>query len=197
MSNKQLIVLNLSVLGGATLIYLIATNWADMDIGSRFVVFVLLAGVLGVLFVAFFLPMLGERIGEFFYTPPEEVQADDRQRAMAKLAQGEYEEAIDLFKKVAKSEPEDRLPIVEIAKIQVDHLHDPDAAIATVRGALDREGWRDNDAAYFHFRLADLLVEHKQETEQARTIYQEVIDKYPETRHSANATHKLHELDAV
>ena len=194
MTNRNLILLNLSVLVIAVLVYFIVTGWSDFDIGTKFIVVVALGGVVGVLFVTFILPEIGDRIGAFFYTPPEMIQPDERQKAMAKIAQGDYEGAIDLFKKVAKNEPEDRFPIVEIAKIQVEQFNNPDAAIETLVTALAREGWRDNDSAFFHFRVAEIYLEDKKEPEKAREIYQEVIEKFPETRHSANATHKLHEL---
>jgi len=197
MTNRQLILLNLGVLSSGVLIYFITTGWSEWEITSKFIAFVMLAGIFGVIFVAFVLPAIGDRIGEFFYTPPAQIDQDDRQKAMAKVAQGDYEGAIELFKRVVKNEPEDRFPIIEISKIQVEQFNDVDSAVQTLNEANTRGGWRDNDAAFFQFRLAELHNEYKNDKETARNIYQQIIAQYPETRHSANAIHKLNELDAT
>ena len=92
---------------------------------------------------------------------------------------------------------ENRFPWVEIAKIQHDNLEDPDAAIATLRDALESHEWKVNDAAFFMFRLAELYEEDKAELTQSIGILHQVVSLFPETRHSANATHRLRELGAI
>jgi hypothetical protein len=86
-----------------------------------------------------------------------------------------------------------RLPWVEIAKIHRDNLENPVAAIATLREALESHEWEVNDAAYFMFRIAELYDEDLANRETAIEILQQVCSELPETRHSANARHKLHE----
>ena len=44
------------------------------------------------------------------------------------------------------------------------------------------------------FRLQQIYLEDKQDEEQAKKILETVIEKFPETRHSANAHHRLNEL---
>jgi hypothetical protein len=83
------------------------------------------------------------------------------------------------------------MPWVEIAKIQREHLRDPQAAIETIRAAIETVSWQVNDAAYFMFRLAELYDEINGDRATATAILQQVIDLYPGTRHSANANHKL------
>ena len=82
---------------------------------------------------------------------------------------------------------------MEIAKIQKDHLHDSQAAIATIRLALESQEWEINDAAYFLFRLAELYDEVEGDRDSAIAIMNQVVEQFPGTRHSANASHKLHE----
>ena len=47
------------------------------------------------------------------------------------------------------------------------------------------------------FRLAELYEEVKDDTPQSVSILEQVVELFPETRHSANATHRLRELGAI
>ena len=67
------------------------------------------------------------------------------------------------------------------------------AAIQTIRHALESQEWEINDAAYFLFRLAELYDEVEGNRATAVAIMNQVIEQFPGTRHSANASHKLHE----
>ena len=105
--------------------------------------------------------------------------------------------AIDAYREVATEQPDNRFPWLEISKIQHDNLEDPDAAIKTLREALESSDWRVNDAAFFMFRIAEMYEVDKKDQAQAVAILQQVVETFPETRHSANATHRLRELGAV
>ncbi len=153
----------------------------------------LTAGVVGVLFVVFVLPFFAQRATHAIYDSAEMMEKDVMHSARSLLAQGEYEGAIEAFKQAAAAEPLNRLPWVEIAKIQKTNLGDAAAAIATIRYALESQAWEVNDAAYFLFRLAELYDEVEGNRESAIAIMHQVIEQFPETRHSANANHKLHE----
>jgi len=153
----------------------------------------LTAGVVGVLFVVFVLPFFAQRATHAIYDSAEMIEKDVMHSARSLLAQGEYEGAIEAFKQAAAAEPLNRLPWVEIAKIQKTNLGDAAAAIATIRYALESQAWEVNDAAYFLFRLAELYDEVEGNRESAIAIMHQVIEQFPETRHSANANHKLHE----
>jgi DNA-binding Lrp family transcriptional regulator len=97
----------------------------------------------------------------------------------------------EAFKAAAANEPLNRLPWVEIARIQRTHQENPEAAIHTLRTALESQEWQVNDAAYLLFRLAELYDEDRDDRTTAVSIMQQVIEEFPETRHSANARHKL------
>jgi TolA-binding protein len=58
---------------------------------------------------------------------------------------------------------------------------------------LESQEWQINDAAYLLFRLAELYEQDRHDRTTAAAIMQQVISEFPETRHSANARHKLHE----
>ena len=151
------------------------------------------AGLVGVLFVTLVLPIIAHRFTHAVYDSGEMVDKDPLHDAHSLVAQGDYEGAIVAFKEAAAKDPFNRLPWVEIAKIQRTSLENPDAAIATLREALESNEWQVNDAAYLLFRLAELYDEDRQDRTTAAAIMQQVIDEFPETRHSANARHKLHD----
>ena len=148
----------------------------------------------GFLAVLYIIPMIGELSGRFVYSSGEEIQTDEDMRAAVLVAQGNYEEAIAEFQKKAEKDPEDRFPVTEIAKVHLEHLNDPQAALDVLHGALDR-GWQPDDAAFILFKIADIQADHVADFDSARETLKAVVEQLPDSRHSANATHKLRELD--
>jgi tetratricopeptide (TPR) repeat protein len=153
----------------------------------------LTAGLIGMVVVLDVLPALAHKVTHAVYDSGEAVQQDAMHAARSKVAQGDYEGAIASFREAAQADPYDRMPWVEIAKIQRENLEDPAAAIQTIRDALEGQEWEINHAAYFLFRLAELYDEDAGDRVSAATMLNQVIEQFPETRHSANARHKLHE----
>ncbi len=153
------------------------------------------AGLIGILFVTQILPNFAQRITHAVYDSAEMMENDVMHDARSLKAQGDYEGAIAAFRQAAANDPLNRLPWVEIAKIQKENLKDAPAAIQTIRYALESQEWEVNDAAYFLFRLAELYDEVEGDRASARAILQQVIDQFPQTRHAANASHKLHDWD--
>jgi tetratricopeptide (TPR) repeat protein len=151
------------------------------------------AGLVGILFVVYLLPFFAQRVTHSVYDSAEMVEKDLTHDARVLFAQGDYHGAIEAFKQAAKAEPLNRLPWVEIAKIQKDNLEDPYAAVDTIRLALESQEWEISDAAYFLFRLAELYDEVLGDREAAVAIMRQVTNEFPRTRHSANALSKLHE----
>ena len=172
-------------------------NKVDVVEGERTFTGVLLtflsAGLVGILFVFQVLPAFAQRITHSVYDSAEMVEKDVMHDARSLLAQGDYQGAIDAFKQAAAADPLNRLPWVEIAKIYKDNLDDPTSAVQTIRHALESQAWEVNDAAYFLFRLAELYDEVEGDRPSAVAIMQQVVEQFPGTRHSANASHKLHE----
>lgn len=151
----------------------------------------LTAGLVGVAFVLDILPLLADRATHAVYNSAEMVEKDIMHDARSLFAQGEFEKSIAAYAKVLESQPENRFPWVEIAKIQSDYLHEPAAAIGTLRQALENQEWEIEDAAFFMFRLVDLHDQAMGDRPGARAILQQVMEIFPDTRHSANARHKL------
>lgn len=151
------------------------------------------AGLFGIFFVVYALPFFAQRATHAIYDSSEMMEKDVMHDARSLLAQGNYEGAIAAFQQAAAADPLNRLPWVEIAKIYKDNLGDPASAVATIRHALESQAWEVNDAAYFLFRLAELYDEVEGDRGSAVAIMNQVVEQFPGTRHSANATHKLHE----
>ncbi|MGC4015404.1 MAG: tetratricopeptide repeat protein [Luteolibacter sp.] len=157
----------------------------------------LTAGLVGVIVVVEVLPAIAHRFTHAVYDSGEEVEVDVMHDARSKVAQGDYHGAIEAFRQAAAAEPMNRLPWVEIAKIQRENLDDPTAAIQTFRTALEGQEWELNDAAYLLFRLAELYDEDAQDRTTAASILNQVMEQFPNTRHSANARHRLHEWGLI
>lgn len=155
------------------------------------------AGLVGVVFVVDVLPAIAHRFTHAVYDSAEMIEEDVMHDARAKLAQGDYEGAIGAFRDAAAEDSLNRLPWVEIAKIQRENLSDPSAAVATLRQAVEGQEWEQNDAAYLMFRLAEIYDGDLADRVSASTIMQQVMDQFPETRHSANARAKLHEWGII
>jgi tetratricopeptide (TPR) repeat protein len=153
----------------------------------------LTAGLVGIIFVIHVLPAIAHRFTHAVYDSAERVEKDPMHDARAKVAQGDWEGAIEAFRAAAAADPLNRLPYVEISKIQLDQLEDAPAAVNTLRHAIEDQEWQENDAAYLMFRLAEIYETNLGDHNSAATIMQQVIDQFPETRHSANARHKLRE----
>lgn len=172
----------------------------DVDNSSTFsgiLLTFLSAGYVGIVFVAYILPRIAHRATHTIYDSGEMVEKDSMSEARSKLAQGDYDAAMLAFREAASKDPGNRLPWVEIVKIQREVLHDTTAAIGTLREVLENHVWPENDAAYFLFRLAELYDGDMGDRDAAVAIMQQVMAQFPETRHSANARHKLHEWGVV
>lgn len=158
----------------------------------------LLAGVyVGVLFVMYILPAITDKATSAVLDSNELVETDPLRDARAAHARGDYEEAMNVYRSVTESDPYNRLPWVEISKIQHDNLEDPEASLLTLRTALESHEWPINDAAYFMGRLAEIYQQDLDDQAACVTILKQMIEIFPETRHAANATHRLRELGEV
>jgi hypothetical protein len=151
----------------------------------------------GVVFVIDILPAVAQRMTHAVYDSAEMVEQDIMHDARAKVAQGDYEGAIEAFRHAAAQDSLNRLPWVEISKIYRENLEDPGSAIATLRTALEGQEWEINDAAYLMFRIAELYDEDCQDRASSTAILQQVMEQFPNTRHSANARHRLHEWGVI
>jgi len=178
----------------------IAYQWTEgLDESSSIVwkipIFVLGGALLAIVITVLFVPVIGDKMAQFFYMPPEEVEEDPGARARALVAQGHYDEALEAYLELAAEAPDDRLPVVEAMRLAREKLENPPRAMAIVRKALSGHSWPEEDETYFLFRLVEMMDEDLENREGAVAQLVEIIQRFPETRYAANATHKLREWD--
>lgn len=150
----------------------------------------------GVLVVIYVLPMFVDRMSEELMGSSEEVGDDPLVQAKAAVADEDYQEAIRLYREIWKEDPSDRFPMLEIAKIQREKLDSGVVAVMTLNEALEGYDWEVDDAAFLLFRMIDIYEEDLDDKEAVVRLLKKAVKDFPETRHAANAMHKLRELEA-
>ncbi|MBX7208961.1 MAG: tetratricopeptide repeat protein [Verrucomicrobiaceae bacterium] len=171
-------------------------NAIDKENPGMQLIYMIIVGVFGGLAgVKYVIPWIGDAMGTFFFSSGEQVQMDEGMKAVAKLAQGDYDGAIREYEKIARDKPEDAFPVAEIAKICSEKLDDPRRALAFLQSSLESKQWEQDAAAFLMFRMADLHAEKLDDHQAARGVLEQVIGTFPNTRHSANAHHKLREVE--
>jgi hypothetical protein len=155
---------------------------------------VLVGGTTGILFVLMVMPSIGDTIGNFFFQPDQQIERDPHADAQAATLRGDYPAAIQEYLNILEKDPGDVLSYSEIVKIQCEHLADPAAAAQTLEEALQRE-WAPDDAAFLTTRLVDVYWQHQRDARSARALLLQIVEAMPGTRHSANAEHRLREIE--
>ena len=178
----------------------IALIWSFVkDAGDGIkLVFVILMGLAGgLLAVKYFIPWLGDMMGEAMFSSGEKVEQDHMTKAAARIAQGDYPGAIEQYESMLSEKPDDPFPVAEIAKMHAERLHDPQAALKVLEEHLQSKDWPVDDAAFIMFRIADVHLTHRHDFETARDMLEQIIGNFPNTRHSANAHHRMSELEQL
>lgn len=148
----------------------------------------------GMLVVTMVMPAIGESIGHLFYNPNEKIEKSPHAGALVAQAHGDYESAVQEYLKAFAQDPHDMLALSEVAKIECEHLKNPGAAADILEQALQRE-WTQEDAAFLTSRLVDVYWKYQRNFRDARSLLMQIIETMPGTKHSANAQHKLQELE--
>lgn len=182
----------------AVLIIMILWNQVKDGSDGMKLVFVIVVGLIGgILAVKFFIPWLGDVMGESIYSSGEQTEQDEMTKAAACIATGDYAGAIEHYEKMLEAKPDDPFPVAEIAKVHAERLHDPQAALRALEEHLQSKEWPVDDAAFIMFRIADVHLTHRHDFETARDMLEQIIGNFPNTRHSANAHHKMSEIEQM
>jgi tetratricopeptide (TPR) repeat protein len=167
------------------------------DFGRMVVLFgalVIVGGAAGVMMMLTIVPRIGDAIGNFFFQPSEEIEKDPHAPALAASARGDYPAAVEEYQKNLAEDPMDLLAYSEIAKISCEHLEDPAGAATTLEEALQQE-WPPDDVAFLTSRLVDVYWTFQHDAARARALLVQIVEAMPGTRHAANATHRLREIE--
>jgi len=138
-------------------------------------------------------PAIGETIGGFFFNPGGEIEHDPHADAIAKLAQGDPEGAIEDYQAILAKDPSDTLALSEIARICCRDLGDTARAATVIEQALDGE-WPEEQSSFLANRLADIYL-LQEDPIRARMVILQIAENMEGTRYAANAQHRLNEID--
>jgi uncharacterized protein HemY len=150
--------------------------------------------VIGIIVAVMIVPAIGESIGSFFFNPNEEIEKDPHADAMAKIAQGDYEGAVEEYRIAIDKNQEDTHAISEVVHIYCDKMGDIDAAGKFLEQILEKE-WPAEQGAFLASRLVDVYWNYKHDAEAARHSLQQIAETMPDTKYAANAIHRLHEIE--
>lgn len=164
-----------------------------MKVGVPFMITMIYGGVLVVIYV---LPMFVDRMSQELIGSTESVGEDPVAQAKAAVADEDYPEAIRLYREIWQEDPSDRSPMMEIVKIQREKLESPAVAVGTLEEALEGHDWEVDDAAFLLFRMIEINEEDLEDKDEVVKLLKRAVKDFPETRHAANAMHRLRELEA-
>lgn len=198
------------VLLGVALGYLIIVLLADVQVQMKLqavakepdyskiiVLFVaILAAAIGIgtMFALSVLPAAADKIGGFLFNPDEEIERPPHTDAMAKMAQGDYQGAINDYQRAYEKDPYDTLALSEIAHVYCDKLKDCGSAATVLETALARE-WPPEESGFLGARLADIYWTYQGDAVRAREVLIQIAENLPNSKHAANAQHKLREIE--
>ena len=177
------------------LMVLLGQQLKKMDDMMKLVVVIALGAGGGFLVVKFVMPWFGDALGEAMFSSGEKIEQDEMMKAAACISQGDYEGAIEHYEKMLEEKEDDPFPVAEIAKVCAERLRDPQRALQVLETHLQSKDWPVDDAAFIMFRIADMHQTHLKDLDAARHMLEQVIGHFPSTRHSANAHHKIGEIE--
>lgn len=149
----------------------------------------------GVLGVFYFLPALGHKISQAMFSDSNQKTTPvlfNKARALTQA--GDYESAVVAYRRALIKDPSNRLGWIDMAKLYAEKLEQPHLAASCLREACNEHRWEEEDRAFILFRLSECQVDECNDREGAAATLREIADRYPDTRHSANALQQLRQL---
>ncbi|SRR5581483_1352759 len=157
----------------------------------------------GVILVALFagtivalslVPAIGDWVGHLLVSPDEKIEHDPHMDAQAKIAQGDYHGAISIFLQIFESDHTDTHALNEAVRLYIEKLGDVESGATLLENALQEE-WPPEQSAFLANRLVDIYWNYQADGERSRALLMQIIETMPSTKYSANAQHRLHEID--
>ena len=156
-----------------------------------------LAAVTAVVTCISLLPIVGDLAGHFLFTPNQKIERSPHADALAKLAAGDFEGAIEEYREVFEENPQDTHAASEIVRLYCDKLGQPEPAADFLVEALSVGERNPEEWAFLQERMVDVCWGYQHDGVQARAILTHIIEQMPETRQSANAMHRLQEIERI
>jgi len=158
-----------------------------------FLGFLATAIVAGALLAFTLLPAIGELFGNSVYGSNESLEPDPHHDATAAMARGDFEAADQAYQKIIAERPDDSLAVTELVRLRLEKREDPAGAATVLEKALARE-WPPDEAGGMAIRLGDIYADHFHDPERARTMWSQILETMPGSRHAANANTRLQQL---
>ncbi len=157
--------------------------------------FIVASVLCAILFVTWILPTLGDKVTEAMVSSGEKVRDTPGAIVARHIAQGDYEGAITELQKQSFAEPQNPRPVLEIARLHLEKLEDPQSALQSLQTALVSREWPALHEATLRLKLADLLASASPpDFEAAKAEVQQVIDRFPGTTQAADASALLNQI---
>jgi hypothetical protein len=169
----------------------------DSPVVSILIGLAVVNGLAILVIVAFVLvPDIGEFMGSQVYAPDrEEKKENPYAPALSAVAQGNYEDAVDLYMAMARENPDDIHAVCEAAKLTATKLENPDGGIAILENYLELDH-EPETAAQLAFYLADLAIREKQDYDYASVVYKQVIASMPATPQALKAAQEIKRIES-
>lgn len=143
------------------------------------------------------LPLLGEFAGNFVFSPNVKIERSPHADALAKLAAGEFEAAIEEYKSVVEDNPKDTHAISEVVRLYCEKLEQPESATNFLVEVLSMDDWTLPERAFLSQRMVDVCWNYQRDLVRSRALLIKIAEEMPETRESANALHRLQEIERI
>ncbi len=187
------------ILGGVVatvLFWWVGLRW--LGIGYNAFTIVAWAALTGMLWFPFvgwpLINWLGETAGGLFMTSDKNFRVRPQYSiAEARVRQGRYADAVAAFREDIAKFPDETYPHIRIAELLREQLDDPDAALAELHAALHKATGEDAFALVAG-RLADWLMELKNDRTAAIATLREIETRYPGTKHARLAQERIARL---
>ena len=137
---------------------------------------------------------LGALVGNSLWMPSDENFEVRPQYSIAeaRVNEGRYEEAIEAFRDYVAQYPEEIIPHVRIADLQLQQFGNVEAAITEFKTALPKAHGADA-VSFLNHRLADLYLQHRDRAA-ALECFREIQRRFPKTRQSKTALERAEKL---
>ena len=113
--------------------------------------------------------------------------------AEARIREGRYAEAIEAFRDYAVQYPEEIIPHMRIADLQIERFGNAEAAIAELKAAIPKAKGADA-VSFLNHRLADLYLQHRKDRSAALECLRDIQRHYPKTRQAKTALERAERL---
>ena len=141
------------------------------------------------------IPAIGDVVGDLLYNSPEQAPKNPHAPAIAKINGGDFEGAVEAFRAVLQENPEDTMAASEAARLLCEKLGRPEEAATFLEEQIEEGAFTNDQLAFLSERLVDVYWHHMRDAVRARAILVQLAEQFPDTRHSANAYHRLLEIE--